>query len=209
MAFQKRGRGLRSSHFPLSCRTSPPQGGEIGGFGLVAHPATLVIGENRAANLPPCGERPDRTERGGKTRPTSRQLHGQPMLALYLRDLRLGIRAGGGALTGVAVLPGAWWRPSPSASGRTSTCSPASDRQSCGSARCSPRCSDLDRLFQADREDGSLDLLLLSGERHMLALTVLVKCLEHWTASVLPLVVACLLGLFAERRAGGASALPR
>ena len=55
----------------------------------------------------------------------------------------------------------------------------------------------LDRLFQADREDGSLDLLILSADRHMLALTVLVKCLAHWTASVLPLVIAApLLGLF-------------
>src|SRR5690606_12371574 len=33
--------------------------------------------------------------------------------------------------------------------------------------------------------------------RHMLALTVAVKCLAHWTASVLPLVIASpLLGLF-------------
>jgi heme exporter protein B len=55
----------------------------------------------------------------------------------------------------------------------------------------------LDRLFQADREDGSLDLMILSADRHMLALTVLVKCLAHWTASVLPLVIAApLLGLF-------------
>ena len=55
----------------------------------------------------------------------------------------------------------------------------------------------LDRLFQADREDGSLDLMILSADRHMPALTVFVKCLAHWTASVLPLVVAApLLGLF-------------
>ena len=55
----------------------------------------------------------------------------------------------------------------------------------------------LDRLFQADREDGSLDLLVLGNDRHMLALTVLVKCLAHWAGSVLPLVVAApLLGLF-------------
>ena len=31
-------------------------------------------------------------------------------------------------------------------------------RQSSGSARCSPACSTLDRLFAADYEDGSLDL---------------------------------------------------
>jgi heme exporter protein B len=55
----------------------------------------------------------------------------------------------------------------------------------------------LDRLFQGEREDGSLDLLVLASDRHMLALTVLIKCLAHWTASVLPLVIAApLLGLF-------------
>jgi heme exporter protein B len=55
----------------------------------------------------------------------------------------------------------------------------------------------LDRLFQQDHEDGSLDLLLMAGDRHMVALTVFVKCLAHWTGSVLPLVVASpLLALF-------------
>ena len=54
----------------------------------------------------------------------------------------------------------------------------------------------LDRLFQADREDGSLDLLVLSGHRHILAFTIFVKCVAHWVASVLPLVVAApVLGL--------------
>ncbi len=38
---------------------------------------------------------------------------------------------------------------------------------------------------------------MLAAGRHPLALTVLVKCLAHWTASVLPLVVAApVLGLF-------------
>ncbi|TIS13855.1 MAG: heme exporter protein CcmB, partial [Mesorhizobium sp.] len=47
------------------------------------------------------------------------------------------------------------------------------------------------------REDGSLDLLVLNSDRHMLALTVLTKCLAHWAGSVLPLVIAApLLGLF-------------
>ncbi|MGO4832346.1 heme exporter protein CcmB, partial [Rhizobiaceae sp. 2RAB30] len=55
----------------------------------------------------------------------------------------------------------------------------------------------LDRLVQADREDGSLDALLLAHDRHMPALTVFVKCLAHWVVSVLPLVVAApLFGLF-------------
>ena len=46
----------------------------------------------------------------------------------------------------------------------------------------------LDRLFQADRDDGSLDLLLM-GETP-LELVVLTKGLAHWAASGLPLVIA-------------------
>ena len=41
-------------------------------------------------------------------------------------------------------------------------------------------------------EDGTLDLLVLTRDRRMLTLTVLVKCLAHWTASVLPLVIAAV-----------------
>ena len=52
----------------------------------------------------------------------------------------------------------------------------------------------LDRLFQDDRDDGSLDLLLLS--RAPLEIIVLAKCLGHWLATGLPLVVAApVLGL--------------
>ena len=52
----------------------------------------------------------------------------------------------------------------------------------------------LDRLFQDDRDDGSLDLLILSGTP--LEIVVLAKCLGHWLATGLPLVVAApVLGL--------------
>ena len=118
------------------------------------------------------------------------------MLALYLRDVRLSVRAGGGALIGVifflAVIATIPFGVGPDLNLL---------------ARIGPAILwvgallacllGLDRLFQADREDGSLDLLVLEADRHMPALTVLVKCLAHWTASVLPLVVASpLLGLF-------------
>jgi len=46
----------------------------------------------------------------------------------------------------------------------------------------------LDRLFEADRDDGTLDIMLLSGKP--LELIVVVKVLAHWTATGLPLVVA-------------------
>ena len=52
----------------------------------------------------------------------------------------------------------------------------------------------LDRLFQGDQEDGSLDLMLTSDTP--LELIVLVKCLAHWTVTGLPLVIAApLFGL--------------
>lgn len=128
------------------------------------------------------------------------------MLALFLRDLRLGIRAGGGALTGIVFFL-ALVATIPFGVG------PDLDLLS----RIGPAILwvgallasllGLDRLFQADREDGSLDLLVLADSSHMLALTVLVKCLAHWTASVLPLVIASpLLGLFMNVEPAGLGA---
>jgi len=53
----------------------------------------------------------------------------------------------------------------------------------------------LDRLFQADRDDGTLDLILMGEEP--LELVVLVKCAAHWVATGLPLVlISPLLALF-------------
>ena len=46
----------------------------------------------------------------------------------------------------------------------------------------------LDRLFAADREDGGLDLYMVSGEP--LTLLILGRALGHWIATGLPLVVA-------------------
>ncbi len=52
----------------------------------------------------------------------------------------------------------------------------------------------LDRLFQADHEDGSLDVMMNGALP--LELVVLIKCGAHWTASALPLIVASpLFGL--------------
>ncbi|MDF1600607.1 heme exporter protein CcmB [Mesorhizobium sp. YIM 152430] len=118
------------------------------------------------------------------------------MLALLHRDIRLGIRAGGGALVGVlfflavvAVVP---FGVGPDLN-LLARIGPAI--LWIGALLAS--LLGLDRLFQADREDGSLDLLILADQRHMLAVTIFVKCAAHWTASVLPLVVASpLLGLF-------------
>ncbi len=116
------------------------------------------------------------------------------LAALLVRDMRLAVRVGGGALMGVlfflivvtmvpfaigpdlALLarigPAILWLGALLASLLA-----------------------LDRLFAADHEDGSLDLILMG--RAPLELAVAVKALAHWLTTGLPLVVAApLLGLF-------------
>lgn len=115
-------------------------------------------------------------------------------LALFRRDLRLAVRVGGSALVGVlfflAVVTVIPFGVGPDLNLL---------------ARIGPAILwigallatllGLDRLFQADREDGTLDLMLMAGRS--LELTVLVKCAAHWVATGLPLVVAApLLGIF-------------
>jgi heme exporter protein B len=52
----------------------------------------------------------------------------------------------------------------------------------------------IDRLFAADHEDGSLDLIVMS--RTPLELTCMAKAAAHWIASSIPLIVAApILGL--------------
>jgi len=64
----------------------------------------------------------------------------------------------------------------------------------------------LDRLFQADFEDGSLELILLSGPP--LELVVLAKALAHWLTSGLPLLlVSPLLAVTLQMPAEGYLAL--
>lgn len=56
----------------------------------------------------------------------------------------------------------------------------------------------LDRLFQADAEDGTLDQFHLSHTP--LELAVLAKCAAHWTTAGLPLVLAApVLGLMLQQ----------
>ena len=118
------------------------------------------------------------------------------MLALFLRDLRLSFRAGGGALIGIlfflAVISVMPFGVGPDLN-LLARIGPAM----LWIGALLATLLGLDRLFQADREDGSLDLLLIGADRHMLAVTVFVKCVAHWVASVLPLVIASpMLGLF-------------
>lgn len=68
----------------------------------------------------------------------------------------------------------------------------------------------LDRVLQAERDDGGLDMLRQSGDLAVIAGIVLAKSLAHWVVSGLPLIVATpLFGLFLnmEVPAIGATAL--
>jgi heme exporter protein B len=117
-----------------------------------------------------------------------------PLAAILVRDIRIAVRVGGGALMGVfffvvvvtlipfavgpdlALLkrigPAILWLAALLASLLT-----------------------LDRLFASDHEDGSLDLILMS--RAPLELVVAVKGIAHWLTTSLPLIVAApLIGLF-------------
>ncbi len=111
----------------------------------------------------------------------------KPLLALYLRDLRLAVRVGGGALMGVlfflivvTVFP---FAVGPDLN-LLSRLGPAV----LWIGALLSTLLGLDRLFEADRDDGALDLVVTSGQP--LELVVLVKCLAHWTATGLPLVAA-------------------
>ncbi|RMH52225.1 MAG: heme exporter protein CcmB [Alphaproteobacteria bacterium] len=117
----------------------------------------------------------------------------RPALALLLRDLRLALRAGGGAGLGLAffltcvllmplgigpdlamlsrIAPGLLWV-----------------------AALLAALLSLDRLFQADLEDGTLEVLAVSALP--LEAVAAVKALAHWLTTGLPLVLAApVLGL--------------
>jgi len=116
------------------------------------------------------------------------------LAALLGRDMRLAVRVGGGALMGVlfflivvTMVPFALG-PDLALLARTG---PAI--LWLGALLASLLA--LDRLFAADHEDGSLDLILMG--RAPLELAVAVKALAHWLTTGLPLVIAApLLGLF-------------
>ncbi|HEY8580831.1 MAG TPA: heme exporter protein CcmB [Beijerinckiaceae bacterium] len=113
--------------------------------------------------------------------------------ALFVRELRLANRVGGGASMGVAFFL------------ILVTITPFSIGPDLNLlARIGPAILwiaallatllGLDRLFQSDQEDGSGDVLRMADAP--LELVVAVKCLAHWAATGLPLVVAApLFGL--------------
>lgn len=116
------------------------------------------------------------------------------LAALFLRDLRLAVRVGGGAFMGVlfflivvALTPFAIGPDS----GLLRRIGPAI--LWLGALLAS--LLTLDQLFADDREDGSLDLILMGGAP--LELAILAKAAAHWLAAGLPLVIAApLFGIF-------------
>ncbi len=109
------------------------------------------------------------------------------MMALFVRELRIAARIGGGLTTGVlfylAVVTVVPFGVGPDMK-LLARIAPAM----LWTGALLASLLGLERLFQAEREDGSLDLLVTSD--HPLALTVFVKCAAHWIATGLPLIVA-------------------
>jgi len=127
--------------------------------------------------------------------------------ALLIRDMRLAVRIGGGALMGVLFFLIVVTL-TPFAIGPDLVLLERIGPAILWIGALLASLLALDRLFAADHEDGSLDLLLMGSAP--LELTVLTKALAHWITTGLPLVIATpLLGLFLnlELQAIGAVAL--
>ncbi len=108
-----------------------------------------------------------------------------PLLALFLRDIRVGRRIGGGAALGVVFFL-ILITLMPFAIGPDLNLLSRIGPAILWIAGLLATLLGLDRLFQSDRDDGSLDLMLMSrsgGE-----MIVLVKCAAHWLLTGLPLV---------------------
>ena len=127
--------------------------------------------------------------------------------AMLLRDMRLAVRVGGGALMGVLFFLIVVTL-TPFAIGPDLALLKRIGPAILWLGALLASLLALDRLFAADHEDGSLDLLLMGSAP--LELAVLAKALAHWITTGLPLVMASpLLALFLnlDGQAVGAVAL--
>jgi heme exporter protein B len=127
------------------------------------------------------------------------------LVALMLRDMRIAVRVGGGALMGalffliVVVMV-------PFAVGPDLNLLARIGPAILWLGALLASLLALDRLFTTDHEDGSLDLLMMSPMP--LELAVAAKALAHWLTTGLPLVViAPLLGLMLNVEIDGTGAL--
>jgi heme exporter protein B len=114
--------------------------------------------------------------------------------ALFLRDIRIATRVGGGALIGVLFFMSVVML-IPFAIGPDLALLQRIGPAILWLGALLASLLALDRLLAADQEDGSLDLLIMGTAP--LELAVAIKALAHWLTTALPLViVAPLLSLF-------------
>ena len=123
--------------------------------------------------------------------------------AIIARDVRLGVRAGGGALIGVLFYL-AVVAVTPFAMGPDLNLLARIGPAVLWTGALLASLLGLERLFQIDREDGSMDGLVLASDTHPLFVTIVGKCIAHWLVTGLPLVlVTPLLGLLVNMELTG------
>jgi len=119
-----------------------------------------------------------------------------PLTALLVRDMRIALRVGGGALIGVLFFVVVVTL-TPFAIGPDLALLRRIGPAILWLAALLASLLALDRLFASDHEDGSLDLILTG--RAPLELVIAAKGLAHWLTTAVPLIVAApLIGLLLD-----------
>ena len=119
-----------------------------------------------------------------------------PLTALLVRDMRIAVRVGGGALIGVLFFVVVVTL-TPFAIGPDLALLRRIGPAILWLAALLASLLALDRLFASDHEDGSLDLILTG--RAPLELVIAAKGLAHWLTTAVPLIVAApLIGLLLD-----------
>src|SRR4029077_6737873 len=109
-----------------------------------------------------------------------------PLTALLVRDMRIAVRVGGGAMIGVFFFVCVVTLP-PFAVGPDLALLKRIGPAILWLAALLASLLALDRLFASDHEDGSLDLILTGGSP--LELVIAAKGLAHWLTTAIPLIV--------------------
>ncbi|MFY9770613.1 MAG: heme exporter protein CcmB [Xanthobacteraceae bacterium] len=119
-----------------------------------------------------------------------------PLTALLVRDMRIAVRVGGGAMIGVLFFVVVVTL-TPFAVGPDLALFKRIGPAILWLAALLASLLALDRLFASDHEDGSLDLILTGGSP--LELVIAAKGLAHWLTTAIPLIVAApLIGLLLD-----------
>jgi len=119
-----------------------------------------------------------------------------PLAALLLRDMRIAVRVGGGALIGVLFFVVVVTL-TPFAVGPDLALLKRIGPAILWLGALLASLLALDRLFASDHEDGSLDLILTG--RAPLELVIAAKGVAHWLTTAVPLIVAApLVGLLLD-----------